>query len=64
VLLLYHLLFDTSTEALFNRQKQQLKPVVIARIRERIAYLNSVEKDEKIEGRIAYLEGALNRLNA
>ncbi|MBS1683984.1 MAG: helix-turn-helix transcriptional regulator [Bacteroidetes bacterium] len=63
ILLGYHILFGISVESLFDRQKQELKQILIPRIRERIAYLHTIENgDPKVKGRIAYLVEVLSRL--
>jgi transcriptional regulator with XRE-family HTH domain len=64
VLLVYHLLFATPIETLFERQKHELKPVIIPRIRERISHLKSLESDLKVQSRIGFLESVLTRLTA
>lgn len=64
VLLVYHLLFDIPVEALFERQKEQLKPIILPRIRERITALQGITDEPKTEGRIRSLETILARLSA
>lgn len=62
MLLGYHLLFGIPVESLFDRQKHEMKRLIIPRVRERIAYLRTVNDDPKVGGRIAYLEEVLGRL--
>ena len=62
VLLVYHLLFATPIETLFERQKNELKPIIIPRIRERISHLKTLPSDLKVQSRINFLEGVLTRL--
>ena len=64
VLLLYHLLFDIPIESLFDRQKLQLKNIIIPRIKERIDHLMAQEIDAKMQSRINYLNVVLTRLTA
>jgi transcriptional regulator with XRE-family HTH domain len=64
VLLVYHLLFDTPIETLFDRQKHALKKIIIPRIKERIWYLKTLDTDAKIQSRIAHLESILSRLTS
>ena len=64
VLLVYHLLFNVPVESLFERQKEQLKPIILPRIRERISELRALPPDPKVEGRIRYLESVLGRITA
>lgn len=63
-LLSYHLLFDVPVEMLFERHKTEMIPLLIPRIRERLAYLQRSDKESKTEGRIRFLDLALNRLNS
>lgn len=64
VLLLYHLLFDIPIESLFDRQKNELKQIIVPRIEERIHYLSTFESDSKVQSRINYLGSVLARLTA
>jgi transcriptional regulator with XRE-family HTH domain len=62
ILLAYHLLFDIPIESLFDRQKHELKKIIVPRLQERIGHLKTLEKDSKILARIDYLGSILNRL--
>ena len=62
ILIGYHLLFDIPIESLFERQKNDLRKILIPRIEERIKYLKTLEHDFKIQGRIDCLVSILNRL--
>lgn len=62
VLLVYHLLLNVPIESLFERQKQELKSIIIPRIRERIDYLKTAETDAKIQERIRYMDSIITRL--
>lgn len=62
ILLAYHLLFDIPVESLFERQRSDLKKILLPRIREHIAYLKGLESDPKIQGRIDCLISILTRL--
>jgi len=62
VLISYHLLFNISIESMFDRQKSDLKKILIPRIQERINYLKGLEHDPKIQARIDCLVSILSRL--
>lgn len=62
ILLTYHLLFDIPIESLFDRQKQEMKEIIIPRIEERVRHLKALEQDPKIQSRINYLGSVLTRL--
>ena len=62
ILLAYHLLFNIPVESLFERQKHDLKKIIIPRIKDRIAHLKTLKQDSKLQGRIDCLESILNRL--
>jgi transcriptional regulator with XRE-family HTH domain len=64
VLLVYHLLFATPIETLFDRQRNELQPIIIPRIRERISHLKSLASDLKVQSRIDFLESVLTRLTS
>jgi transcriptional regulator with XRE-family HTH domain len=63
-LLVYHLLFETPVESLFERQRTELVRTIIERIKERIDYLRSLESDPKIHSRITYLASVVTRLTS
>lgn len=62
ILLGYHLLFDTPIEQLFDRQRYELKRIIIPRIEERIRHLKSMPEDPKVLNRIGFLGNILTRL--
>lgn len=64
ILLVYNLLFDTSIESLFARQKQAIADIIVERIKMRIEELKTRPTDLYIDNRIAFLTGALTRLTA
>jgi transcriptional regulator with XRE-family HTH domain len=64
ILLSYHLLFDIPVESLFDRQKHELRRLLIPRVHERILYLKSLPGDPKVESRISHLAGTYTRLTS
>jgi transcriptional regulator with XRE-family HTH domain len=62
MLLAYHLIFGVPIESLFERQKHELKEVIVPRIRERISYLKTLNADPKMDSRIRFLSSVVERL--
>jgi transcriptional regulator with XRE-family HTH domain len=64
VLLAYHLLFNVPIEALFERQKHELRQILIPRVHDRIAHLKTLGNDPKVTSRMAFLASVSDRLTA
>lgn len=64
VLLGYHLVFGVPIESLFERQKHEIRKVLVPRIRDRIEYLRTLNPDPKVQNRTTYLESAFHRLTS
>lgn len=62
MIMLYHLLFDTSIVLLLSKQRDVTKQNLINRVSLLIENLKQQESTESIQSRITYLNAALTRL--
>lgn len=64
LLILYNVLFDIPIEALFERQRDELRGAIGDRLRARVGELRLLKPTRRVESRIAFLTDALERLTA